>query len=268
MLNISRRLSLEAFALYLDLAFSSKTSALYSSTSWLCSDLGYIKLIPRTNLAVPLQPRNTMSDWQRGSRNAFRHVYSGTRLYGCWFHYTQAIWKHIQKYGLASSYRDITELKSFVRQIMTLPFLPGDLIHSTHSFLQIPTLPQIEKLKLDAFLKYFKRYWLTKVKPNELSIFELENGTNNGAESYHARLKSLFKSSHPQIWKFMDTFNDTIADYDNEIARLEQGKDITRSRKVHVRVNMEYRKAHGWNLYSMGIFGLPKSIIDKNNFIG
>lgn len=209
-----------------------------------------------------------MSDWQRGSRNAFRHVYSGTRLYGCWFHYTQAIWKHIQKYGLASSYRDITELKSFVRQIMTLPFLPGDLIHSTHSFLQIPTLPQIEKLKLDAFLKYFKRYWLTKVKPNELSIFELENGTNNGAESYHARLKSLFKSSHPQIWKFMDTFNDTIADYDNEIARLEQGKDITRSRKVHVRVNMEYRKAHGWNLYSMGIFGLPKSIIDKNNFIG
>ena len=41
----------------------------------------------------------------------------------------------------------------------------------------------------------------------------------------------------------MDTLNTTIADYDNEISRLEQGKDITRSRKIHVRVNMEYRKS-------------------------
>ena len=49
---------------------------------------------------------------KRGSRNAFKHVYPGTRLYGCWFHYTQATWKQIQKYGLASSYRDIIELKS------------------------------------------------------------------------------------------------------------------------------------------------------------
>ena len=105
----------------------------------------------------------------------------------------------------------------------------------------IPTIPEIEKLKLDDFIKYFKRFWLTQVKPSELSIFELENGTNNGAESYHSHLKSLFKSSHPQIWKFMDTLNNAIADYDNEISRLEQGRNITRSRKKHVRDNMQYR---------------------------
>ena len=29
----------------------------------------------------------------------------------------------------------------------------------------------------------------------------------------------------------MDTFNNAIANYDNEISRMEQGKDITRSRK-------------------------------------
>ena len=46
-----------------------------------------------------LQPTSTMSDWETGARNAFRNVYSETRIYGCWFHYTQAIWKRIQKWG-------------------------------------------------------------------------------------------------------------------------------------------------------------------------
>ena len=53
-----------------------------------------------------------------------------------------------------------------------------------------------------------------------------------------AHLKCLFKSSHPQIWKFVDTFDKAIAYYDNEISRLEQGKEITRSRKIHARVNI------------------------------
>ena len=125
----------------------------------------YTAVIIKIKELIPqLQPTKAMSDWERGSRNAFKHVYPETRLYGCWFHYTQAIWKHIQQYGLASSYRDITDLKTFVRQIMAIPFLPSDLIHPTYSLLQIPTIPEIEKLKLDDFIKYFKRFWLTQVK--------------------------------------------------------------------------------------------------------
>ena len=72
------------------------------------------------------------------------------------------IWKHIQKFGLAQSYRNTPELAIFVRQIMAIPFLPADLIHSTYSCLQIPILQQIEKSKLEDFIKYFKKYWLTK----------------------------------------------------------------------------------------------------------
>ena len=109
---------------------------------------------------------------------------------------------------LASSYRDITDLKTFVRQIMAIPFLPSDLIHPTYSLLQIPTIPEIEKLKLDNFLKYFKRFWLTQVKPSELSILELENGTNNGAESYHAHLKAYSNQvtrKYGNLWRQLIT---------------------------------------------------------------
>ena len=130
----------------------------------------------------------------------------------------------------------------FVRQIMALPFLPCDLIHPTYSCLQLPELQQNEKRKLEGFLNYFRKYWLTLITPGELSIFELENYTNNGAESYHAKLKSLFKSSHPRVWKFRNNLNGLIEDYDNDIARIQHGHEVTRSRKQHVRINIEYSR--------------------------
>ena len=134
-----------------------------------------------------------MSDWERGSRNAFRHAYPGIRIYGCWFHYTQAIWRKIQKCGLTSCYRNNPELALFVKKIMAIPILPCDLIHSTYSVLQTPALQPIDKWKLDSFLRYFEKQWLKQVNPS----FDLENGTNNGPESYHARLKCLI---NPRIW--------------------------------------------------------------------
>ena len=48
------------------------------------------------------------------------------------------------------------------------------------------TLTDSELSKLTAFRRYIQKYWLTQIKPDELSIFDLENGTNNGAECYHS----------------------------------------------------------------------------------
>ena len=87
----------------------------------------YTAVIIKIKELIPqLQPTRTTSDWERGSRNAFKYVYPGTRIYGCWFHYTQAKWKHIQQYGLASSYREITDLRTFMRQIMATPNILND----------------------------------------------------------------------------------------------------------------------------------------------
>ena len=47
--------------------------------------------------------------------------------------------------------------------------------------------------------KYIKKYWLTHISPEELSIFELSISTNNGAESYHSKLKARIRTSHPRI---------------------------------------------------------------------
>ena len=53
----------------------------------------------------------------------------------------------------------------------------------------------------------------------------------------------IIQIKSPTNKEILDTLNTVIAEYDNEISRFEQGKDIKRSRKMHVTVNMEYRKA-------------------------
>ena len=183
-----------------------------------------------------------MSDWEQAARTAVKRVYPGIRMNGCWFHYTQAIWKKTQKCGLASTYRRNSECASFVKKIMAIPFFSAELILPTYSLLQIPTLQQSQMTKLEVFLNYFKKQWLTKIGPEELSIFNLDNVTNNAAESYHAKLKLIIKSSHPRIWNFLTVINEIIAEYDREMARIQQGREITRSSKKKNVMNNERRK--------------------------
>ena len=63
-------------------------------------------ILQKTRELIPqLVPGRVIFDWQQAARNAFIKVYPGIRMNGFWFHYTQAIWRKTQKYGLASTYR-------------------------------------------------------------------------------------------------------------------------------------------------------------------
>ena len=83
---------------------------------------------------------------------------------------------------MASTYQGNSELALFVKKIMAIPFLPADLILPTYSILQIPKLEHNEISKLETFFELFQKQWLKKITPEELSIFNLENVTNNAVE--------------------------------------------------------------------------------------
>ena len=88
---------------------------------------------------------------------------------------------------------------------------------------------------------YIKRQWIDKVPSGELSIWDQEMATNNGAENYHGRLKSIIKTSKPRIWNFLDTLNNIISDTDNELERIQRGLTITRAQKSTSKLNQQHR---------------------------
>ena len=187
------------------------------------------------------KPLASMSDWEPAARNAIREVFPHIHVYGCWFHFAQRIWMKTQKLGLSQGFRINHKITSYIKQLMAIPFLPSSLINPSFGFLQIPTLEQTDMVKLETLKKYFQKRWLTRIKPEELSIYELNITTNNSAESYHSKLKSIIKTGHPRIWTFVNTLNELIQDTDNDIGRLRQGREINRPRKKK-NINIEEQR--------------------------
>ena len=121
-------------------------------------------------------------------------MYPEIKMYSCWFHYTQRIWAKAQKLGLSQE----------------IPFLPEAQIYPTASLLQIPTVHHSERSKLEKLQVYLNRRWLRQVTPQELSIYDLTIATNNAAESYHSKIKSIVKTYHPRIWSFLESISHII----------------------------------------------------------
>ena len=214
----------------------------------------YIAVLER--IKVPhFKPSASMSDWEIAPRNALKEVFPQIGIYGCWFHYTQCIWRKTQKLGLSHSFKTNSEVSTFVRLLMTIPFLTASLISPTYSCIELPEIEPSELSKLKKLQQYYKKHWVTKITPEELSINELNISTNNAAESYHSKLKSIIRTCHPRIWTFMSALNNVIQDTDNDIGRLRLGKDISRARKkAHLRNDDLRRTYKEWTLRSIGVY--------------
>ena len=116
---------------------------------------------------------------------------------------------------------------------MAIPFLPASLISPTFNLITTRNAPALDSsvgLKLEKLKKYIKKHWLAYISPEELSIFEVSISSNNGAESYHAKLKARIRSSCPRIWVFTSHLNDIIIDTDNDMGRIRQ---FSRAKKLN-----------------------------------
>ena len=87
-----------------------------------------------------------------------------------------------QKVGLAQDFRNSQEIETYIKQLMTIPFLAAYLINPTHTYLQTPILGNSDMIKLQKLKKYFKKRWLNEIEPGELSVYNLDISTDNAAE--------------------------------------------------------------------------------------
>ena len=202
----------------------------------------YKAILENIVIHIPqLKPIASMSDWEPAARNAFREVFPGINVYGCWFHYTQRIWAKTPKLGLSHGFKNNPEITRFIRQLMAIPFLPASLIYPTFTLISTPTLENEETEKLTKLKNYVRKHRLIKKTSEELSVYNLNIATNNGAESYHSKLKARIKTRHPRIWTFMSYINEIILDVDNDIGRIRSGREISRARKTTSIRNQEHR---------------------------
>ena len=111
---------------------------------------------------------------------AIREAFPGVKLKGCAFHWSQAVWRHVQSVGLAEMYMRREGLHSFVRQVLALQFLPSTHIRQAVQMLQMKASTQATQ----TLIGYLRRQWLDNpVFPAEAwSVYSQNVRTNNDAE--------------------------------------------------------------------------------------
>lgn len=111
-----------------------------------------------------LSCKSFMSDFETGMRNALRSLIPNVPANGCWFHYVQAIRRKAAELGLHS--KQVKKIKEFVplfRRFKCLPLLPAENIEAGFKLLE-GQAKGINIPQLDAFVNYFNKQWIVRVR--------------------------------------------------------------------------------------------------------
>lgn len=104
-----------------------------------------------------------MTDYEKAMRNALRELFPNSQLYGCWFHYCQALKKHVHAIpGLAAKIRNEKRLHKLYYKFMCLALLPGENIVEAFNMLKLEA-NAAHPGTFDKFFRYYEKQWIRMV---------------------------------------------------------------------------------------------------------
>ena len=165
---------------------------------------GIGKIYCRTALKL----KKVKLDFETAIHRAFEVLF---QLSGCFFHFSQACWRRVQKGGLVIAYMQDRQFRGFVRSVVALAFLPLNQLEAAVDDLRAVEFDEdsafhenTTKFK-EAFLNYLESTWLYGNFPPKLwNMWKKKaNLTNNNNEGYNSRINKLIAVIHPNPWILM-----------------------------------------------------------------
>ncbi|KAK3083417.1 hypothetical protein FSP39_022105 [Pinctada imbricata] len=144
----------------------------------------YIQIFRHIQALVgPPDVEGFVADFEKALWQALRDVHPGIPIKGCVFHFNQAIWRRTQELGLSTAYRDNSATRTYIRQLMALPFLPPR--HIPPAFDNLST--RASSTSLQSLVDYMRRQWISNpVFPvDSWSVYQLTVRTNNDIEGMY-----------------------------------------------------------------------------------
>ena len=104
---------------------------------------------------------------------------SGRFIKGCAFHWTKAVWTHVQQLGLARTFRQREGTHYFIKQLMALPFLPWTHVHDVFRMMEDRAPPSLQPLT--SYIKH-QRMENPVFPVRSWSVYQFVVRTNNDVE--------------------------------------------------------------------------------------
>ena len=161
-----------------------------------------------------LAPQNVMVDFELAVLNAITTSFPDSSKKGCFFHFSQAIFKKIQSLGLQVRYKDDEDFAHKVRMLAALAFVPeADVIDAFEA------VSEDFPFDAQAVIDYFEDTYIGRLRPGghrraplfDMELWNMYNQTiddlprtNNAVEGWHRSFQANVGAYHPNFWRFID----------------------------------------------------------------
>jgi len=149
-----------------------------------------------------LRPRFAISDFEQALITAMETEFPMTRLRGCYFHFTQSLWRKVQELGLAGAYRLNADLKANIRKTFAMGYLPIQIVRMNFEALFNSRETRrliIRYTNLGEYYVYLQiNYFNGNFVPAIWNVYRrrMECRTNNFVESFHNRWNRVVSDTH------------------------------------------------------------------------
>ncbi|KAG8180604.1 hypothetical protein JTE90_018222 [Oedothorax gibbosus] len=116
------------------------------------------------SLNPQLNPQTILLDFERAAMNAFLASFPTASVRGCFFHFSQAIWRKIQAIGLQAKYANDGDFALEIRQLAAMAFLPPQDVIS--SFEMLMDTDFFQEINLVPLVDYFEDTWIGRIARN------------------------------------------------------------------------------------------------------
>ena len=115
-------------------------------------------------------PDRMVLDFEQALMTAVDTELPACRLNGCYFHFTQSLWRKLQQLGLTRPYRRDRHLRDIVRKVMAIGFLPLLLVQQNFTILRLSQRVHRLELLYPALFDWLEYVQTTYVNQNSLFL--------------------------------------------------------------------------------------------------
>ena len=198
-------------------------------------------------------PAIIQTDYETAMMNAIKEELPQSRIRGCFFHFTQAVWRKVQELGLSIPFRDNDAVKRTVRRVSALPLVPLTAIDEVWESIHENAPLNINGV--ESFLNYVVNTWIDEIyglfNRHIWTHFDNDGArTNNHLEGFHFKLNKCTGKIHPNIFELILVFQKIQNESEIELQYLMNGGKPKNPRKkyrdIHERL-MRLRERLGNN---------------------
>uniref|UniRef100_A0AAV2J3Z3 MULE transposase domain-containing protein n=1 Tax=Knipowitschia caucasica TaxID=637954 RepID=A0AAV2J3Z3_KNICA len=186
--------------------------------------------VEEVEIQGPWRPQKVVCDFEMALITALQSELPQVSIQGCYFHFTQSLWRRVQELGLVRAYRENLRLRKCIRKLMALGYLPRPLVRLNFNSLRRSqrTIRLIDRNpSLLDFFGYVQNTYIGGFFPVPLwNVFdrEMDTRTNNHVESYHKTLNDTIGVRHPSLWTFIRCLKDRQTVVEQTIDGAERGE--------------------------------------------